>query len=80
MHQDIPVTCDGCGKSFFIEHALSFSKGSLVMAKHDDTEKYWDALGARALVPSDISYKTNRKSTVGQYRGRGPRPEWGRGV
>ena len=39
MPQDIPATCDGCGKRFSIEHSLSFSKGCLVMARHDETAK-----------------------------------------
>ena len=28
MPQDIPATCDGCGKKFSIEHALSCPKGA----------------------------------------------------
>ena len=39
MPQDIPATCDGCGKKFSIEHALSCPKGGLVLAWHDDAEK-----------------------------------------
>ena len=56
MPQDILVTCDGCGKKFLIEHALSFPKGGLVLARHDDAAKEWGFLGARALVPSAITY------------------------
>ena len=29
--QDIPATCDGCGKNFSIEHDLSCMKGGLVL-------------------------------------------------
>ena len=39
MLQDIPVTCDGCGKKFSVEHALSCPKGDLILARHDDTAK-----------------------------------------
>ena len=56
MPQDIPATCDGCGKKFSIEHALSCPKGGLVLARHDDTAKEWGALGDRALVPSVNAY------------------------
>ena len=57
MPQDIPVTCDGCGKKFSIEHALSCPKGGLVLARSDDAAKKWGALGARALVPSAITHE-----------------------
>ena len=36
MPQDIPATCDGCGKMFSIEHALSCPKDGLVLARHDN--------------------------------------------
>ena len=57
MPQDIPATCDDYGKKFLIEHALSCLKGGLVIARHDDATKEWGALGARALVPSAITYE-----------------------
>ena len=43
MPQDTPTTCDGCGKRFSIKHALSCSKGGLVVAPHDDATKEWGA-------------------------------------
>ena len=55
MPQDIPATCDGCGKKFLINHALSFPKVGLDLARHDDTSKEWVALGSQALVPSAIT-------------------------
>ena len=55
--QDIPMTCDGCGKKFSIEHALSCPKGGLVLVRHNDAAKEWDALGARDLFPSAINYE-----------------------
>ena len=55
MPQDIPATCNGCGKKLLIEHALSCPKRGLVFVQHDDATKEWGALGARALVPSAIN-------------------------
>ena len=71
MPQDIPVTCNGCGKKFSIKHALSFLKGGLVMARHDDAAKEWGALGAWDLVPSDITYepKINSRTVQGGRTG-----------
>ena len=69
MHQDIPTTCNGCGKKFSIEHAPACPNGGLIMARHNDAAKEGGALGSRALVPSAITYE--HKSTVGQYRRRG---------
>ena len=57
MSQDIPATCDGCGRRLLIEHALSCPKCGLVPARYDDTAKDWGALGYRALVSSAITYK-----------------------
>ena len=39
MQQDIPVTCDGCGKRLLVEHTLSRPKGDLVLARHNDAAK-----------------------------------------
>ena len=44
MPQDISATCDGCGKRFLIEHALSCQKGRLVIAQHDNAAKEWGTL------------------------------------
>ena len=57
MPQDIPATCDGCGKRFSIELVLSCPKGGLVLARHDDSAKEWGFLGAWALITSDITYE-----------------------
>ena len=66
MPQDIPTTCNGCGKRFSIEHALSCPKGGLVLERHDDTAKEWGALGYRYLVPSAITYKPKINSRTVQ--------------
>ena len=74
MPQDIPATCDGCGKKFSIEHALSCPKGGLVLVRHDGTAKEWVALGARALVPIAITYEPKINSrTVQRERTGDPR-------
>ena len=71
MPKDIPATCDGCGKRFLIEHALSCPKGSLVLVRHDDAAKEWGTLGSRALVPSAITYKPkiNSRTVHGERTG-----------
>ena len=73
MPQDIPATCDGCGKKFSIEHALSCPKGGLVISRHNDAAKEWGALGARALVPSAITYKPKINSSTVQGERTGAR-------
>ena len=75
MPQDIPTTCDGCGKNFSIEHAISCPKGSLVFTQHDNAAKEWGVLGARALIPSAITYKpkTSIITEQGERTGAGAR-------
>ena len=65
--QYTPATCDGCGKRFLIEHAISCPKGGLVLVRHDDAATEWVALGDRALIPSAISYepKINSRTVQG---------------
>ena len=79
MPQDIPATCDGCGKKFLIEHALSCPRGGLALARHGNAAKEWGALGARALVPSAITYepKTNSKTVQGERTGARARQKGG---
>ena len=79
MPQDIPATCDGCGKKFLIKHALSCLKGGLVLVRHDDASKEWGALGAQALVPNAITYKpkTNSRTVQGERTTSGARQESG---
>ena len=79
MPQDIPATCNGSGKKFLIEHALSCPKGGIVLARHNDATNEWGALGVRALVPSTITYKpkTNNRTVHGESTGAGARQEGG---
>ena len=39
MLQDIPATCNGCGKKFLIEHSLSCPKGGLFLERNDHIAK-----------------------------------------
>ena len=57
MLQDIPATCNGCGKRLLIEHVLSCPKDGLVLELHDDAAKEWGALGFWDFVPSAITYE-----------------------
>ena len=76
--QDIPTTCDDCGKTFLIENTLSCPKGGLVLAWQDDSAKEWEALGSQALVPSAITYKPKINSrTVQGERTRAGAPQEG---
>ena len=79
MPQDIPATCNGYGKKFLIEHALSYPKGGLVLARQDDAAKEWCALGARSLVPIAITYepKINSRAVKGERTGAGAQQEGG---
>ena len=79
MLQGIPATCDGCGKKFLIEHAISCLKGGLVLACHDDAAKEWGALGSHSLVPSAITYepKINSRTVQGERTGAGAWQEGG---
>ena len=75
MLQDIPATCDGCGKRFFIEHTLSFPNDGLVLEWHACAAKGWGALGARDVVPSAMTYKPkiNSRTVQGERTGEGAR-------
>ena len=79
MPQDIPTTCEDCGDRLLIEYALSYPKGGLVMARHDDAENEWVDLGAWALIPSAITYepKINSRTVKGERTGAGARQEGG---
>ena len=79
MPQDTPVTCDGCGKRFWIEHALSFPKSGLVLSRKDNATKEWGTLGSQALVPSAITSepKINSRKVQGERTRAGARQEEG---
>ena len=66
MHQDIPATCDGCGKKFLIEHALSYQKEGLVLSRHNDAAKELGALGDLDLFTSTITFKPKMNSRTVQ--------------
>ena len=79
MPQDIPATCDCCGKKFLIEHTLSCPKAGPVLTLHDDAAKEWGALGSYALVPSAITYepKINSRTVQGERTSPRARQEGG---
>ena len=75
MPQDIPATCDGCGKRFSIDHVLSFPKGDLALARHDDASKEWVSFGSQYIFLSDITYepKINSRTLQGERTRAGAR-------
>ena len=79
MPQDIPVTCDGCSKTFSIKHALSCPNVGLVLARHYDAAKECSVLGARAPIPSSITYepKINSRKVQGEKTRVGDRQDGG---
>ena len=54
-----------------IEHAISFPKSGLVLARHDETAKELGDLGAMTLVHSAITYepKTNSRTVQKERTG-----------
>ena len=77
MPQKIHATCNGCGERLSIEHALSWSKGVIVLEHQEENAKEWGDLGDRAMNPSDISYKhkINSRRVQGGRIGAGARQE-----
>ena len=53
-------------RSFQFSTPYHYQRVCLVLARHDGTAKEWGALGARALTPSDISYKPQINSRIVQ--------------
>ena len=53
----MPPRCDGCGKRFTTEHAMSCRKGGLILHRHNDMVTTWGQLCGQALTPSTISDK-----------------------
>jgi hypothetical protein len=52
--RDLPRKCDGCGKSFSVEHGLSCKTGGLVGARHNDARDEWAHLCSLALGGSSV--------------------------
>ena len=77
MPQDIPATCYGCDKRCLIKHTLSWPKGGLVLARHDDDAKEWGALEYQALIPGAIKYKPKINNGIlqGEKTGIGARQD-----
>ena len=77
MPHDIPVTCDGCGNKLLIKHALLCPNCGLIIERHDDAAKEWDALRVWALFPIAITYehKINIRTVQGERTGAEARQE-----
>ena len=54
---NILTDCDDCYKNVLLAHTLSCPKWGLILARHNDVAKEWDAFSSWALNPSCISYK-----------------------
>jgi hypothetical protein len=52
---NLPTTCDGCTKSFSVEHALSCKVGGLVTLRHNVMAGEWHRLCAQALMPAAVT-------------------------
>jgi hypothetical protein len=52
---NLPITCDGCTKSFSVEHAMSCKVGGLVLLRHNDVSGEWHRLCAQALTPAAVT-------------------------
>ena len=66
MPLNLSTECDGCGNKFLVPHALSCPKGGIVLSWQNDAAKEWGALSARAINPSDTSYKPKINSRIVQ--------------
>ena len=51
----LPDRCDGCGKGFTVEHALSCKVGGLVGQRHDDVRDEWADLCTKATTFNRVS-------------------------
>ena len=63
---NLTSSCDGCKKTFTVEHALSCPNGGLFLICHNDAEREWGELGTRGLTTSAISYKPHINSRMVQ--------------
>jgi hypothetical protein len=52
--RNLPRMCDGCGKSFSVEHGLGCKTGGLVGARHNDARDEWAHLCSLALGGSSV--------------------------
>ena len=53
----LPPRCDGCGERFTVHHAMSCSKGGLILLRHNDVAAEWAHLCSQALKPGAISHE-----------------------
>ncbi|EJK58078.1 hypothetical protein THAOC_21822 [Thalassiosira oceanica] len=53
--KNLPKTCDGCGATFTVEHALTCKKGGLVVMRHDDCRDEFGDIASKATTPSRVT-------------------------
>jgi len=51
---DLPSSCDGCGQSFTMDHALECQHGGLVIIRHNEVRDELVDLASRAFSPSAV--------------------------
>ena len=55
LPKGLPPRCDGCGHKFSVEHALSCSKGGVVLLRHNEVSEEWQQMCAQAYTPRAVS-------------------------
>ena len=53
--KNLPKTCDGCGATFTVEHALTCKTGGLVVMRHDDCRDEFGDIASKATTPSRVT-------------------------
>ena len=51
---DLPSSCDGCGQSFTMDHALECQHGGLVIIRHNEVRDELVDLASRVFSPSAV--------------------------
>ena len=53
--KNLPKTCDGCGATFTVKHAMTCKKGGLVIMRHDDCRDEFGDLASKATTSSRVT-------------------------
>ncbi|EJK54589.1 hypothetical protein THAOC_25766 [Thalassiosira oceanica] len=69
--KNLPKTCDGCGATFTVEHALTCKTGGLVVLRHDDCRDEFGDIASKATTPSRVTTES-----LIQYAGNEPVTRW----
>jgi hypothetical protein len=51
---DLQKHCDGCGKAFDVNHALTCKRGGLIIVRHDEIRDELCDIASKALIPSKV--------------------------